>query len=138
MLAGGVTDSRMIAAESFALAKDEIYAKAKPTAVPVIDHFVDVSPSHCATNAPSEITNASVQGPASFDNAASKKIVRERLFEAGVRLATVLNSIFQWRNGLADVTRHFRLVIAAEEPSCRPWPFFVTSSEQPSFWLLSV
>jgi hypothetical protein len=74
-LAGGVTDSMLIAAEPFGLAKDQIQAQVKPAAVPVIDHFVDVSPSQCATNAPIEIKNASVKGPASFDNAASKNIV---------------------------------------------------------------
>lgn len=95
VLAGGVTDPILIAAESFTLARDDIYAKAKPTAVPIINHFVAVSPSQCATNAPSEITNASVRGLHRFDNAASKKIVRERLLEAGVRLATVLISLFQ-------------------------------------------
>ena len=63
--------------------------------MPVIDHFVDLSTSECATKAPDAIKNASVKGPASFDNAESKRIVRQRLFEAGVRLATVLNSLFQ-------------------------------------------
>ena len=87
VLAGGVTDPKMIVAESFTLARDEIYAKAKPTAVPVFNNFVDLSPSECATRAPAEITSASVKGPALFDNADAKRIVRKRLFEAGARLA---------------------------------------------------
>jgi hypothetical protein len=94
VLAGGITDPRQIAGESFALAKNETYPKVKPTAIPVIDHFVDVAPSECSTKAPLEIRSVSVNGPASFDNAASKKIVREQLFKAGVRLATVLNTLF--------------------------------------------
>ena len=43
------------------LAGNEIYAKATPTGVPVIDHFVDVSPSECATKAPAEMMKSSVR-----------------------------------------------------------------------------
>jgi hypothetical protein len=94
VLAGGITDPKQIAGESFALAQGEIYPKTKPTAISVIDHFVDLTPSECATKAPLEIRSASVNGPASFDNASTQQLVREQLFKAGVRLATVLNSLF--------------------------------------------
>ena len=87
VLAGGITDPSQIAGESFALAKAAIYPKVKPAAIPVIDHFVDVAPSECGTKAPLEIRSVSVNGPASFDNAASKRIVREQLFKAGRRAA---------------------------------------------------
>jgi hypothetical protein len=60
--------------------------------VPTIDHFVQVSPQQCATQAPAAIQMASVDGPGSFDNAATKKVVREQLFKAGVRLAEILNN----------------------------------------------
>jgi hypothetical protein len=93
-LAGGVIDPAQIADESFALAKNDVYPNLKPTAMPVIDHFVDLRPSECKTKAPLDIRNANVDGPASFDNAATKALVRKQLFRAGVRLATVLNSLF--------------------------------------------
>jgi hypothetical protein len=91
MVLGGVTDADQIAAESFTLAKNEVYPKTKPTAIPIIDHFVDVTPSECGSKAPAEIRAVTVDGPASFDNEATKKIVREQMFKAGVRLATILN-----------------------------------------------
>jgi hypothetical protein len=94
VLAAGVVDPQQIAAESFALAKDEIYPEIKPAAIPIIDHFVDVTPSECSVKAPAEIRSASVDGPASFNNATNTLVVREQLFKAGVRLATVLNSLF--------------------------------------------
>jgi len=96
VLAGGVVDPRQIAGESFALAKDDIYPKSRPKAVGVIDHFVAVKPpQECAAKAPAEIRNASVDVRASFANPAAEKLVREQLFKAGVRLATVLNELFQ-------------------------------------------
>jgi S1/P1 Nuclease len=52
---GGITDPTQIAAESFALAKNKVYAAAKPAPVPVIDHFVDLRTNECATKAPPEI-----------------------------------------------------------------------------------
>jgi hypothetical protein len=55
-----------------------VYAKTKPTAAPVIDHFVDVSPSECSTKAPASILALHVDGPVSFDNADTLKLVRER------------------------------------------------------------
>ncbi len=91
----GVTDAAQIATESFTLAKNDIYPKTKPTAIPIIDHFVDLTPSECNAKAPAEIRAATVDGPASFDNDATKKIVREQVFKAGVRLATILNALFQ-------------------------------------------
>jgi nuclease S1 len=94
IVVGGVTDPEMIATESFGLARDQIYAVANPTAVPVIDHFVDLTPGECETKAPTAILAATVDGPDSFDNTPTKKIIREQLFKAGVRLATVLNSMF--------------------------------------------
>ena len=88
------TDPQLIASESFVLAKNDIYAKAKPAAVPIIDHFVDVSPAHCEL-APAAIRNISVDGPGSFDNAAAKAIVRSQLYKGGVRLARILDSLFE-------------------------------------------
>jgi hypothetical protein len=94
VLAGGVTDPKQIAAESFAVAKDDIYPKVKPTAIPIIDHFVDLRPSECSVKAPPEIRNALIDGPMSFGNDATELIVRRQLYRAGVRLATVLNALF--------------------------------------------
>jgi S1/P1 Nuclease len=94
VLAGGVTDSGQIAGEAFAFAKDNIYPQVKPTAIPVIDHFVDLRPSECGTKAPTEIRTATVNGPLSFSNDATQLIVRRQLYRAGVRLATVLNALF--------------------------------------------
>jgi hypothetical protein len=94
LLAGGVVDPAQQAAESFAFAHDNIYPVAKPTAIPIIDHFVDLRPSECSTKAPDEIRHAMVDGPASFKNDATKLIVRRQLYRAGVRLATILNALF--------------------------------------------
>jgi hypothetical protein len=94
VVAGGVTDTGQIAAESFAFAHDSIYPVVKPSAIPIIDHFVDLRPSECSTKAPLEIRNVTVDGPLSFSNDATKLIVRRQLYRAGVRLATVLNAMF--------------------------------------------
>lgn len=94
VLAGGVIDPGPIADEGFAFAKDNIFAGVKPTAIPVIDHFVDLTPSECKTKAPAEIRNITVDGPQSFNNDPTKLIVRRQLYRAGVRLATVLNALF--------------------------------------------
>jgi hypothetical protein len=93
-LAGGQTDPKQMAAQSFALAKADVYPKIKPSAPPTINHFVDLRPEECSTKAPLEIRQTMVDGPASFNNAGTKKIVRQQLFRAGVRLATVLNALF--------------------------------------------
>jgi hypothetical protein len=53
-----VTDTGQIAGEAFAFAKDNIYPKVEPTAIPVIDHFVDLRPSERGTKAPTEIRMA--------------------------------------------------------------------------------
>jgi len=42
VLAVGVTDTGEIAGEGFVLGKNDIYPKVKPTAIPVIDHLVDL------------------------------------------------------------------------------------------------
>jgi hypothetical protein len=94
VLAGGVVDPAQQAAESFSLAHDNIYPVIKPAAIPIIDHFVDLRPSECSTKAPDEIRMALVDGPASFNNDASKLIARRQLYRAGVRLATILNALF--------------------------------------------
>ena len=80
-----------IAAESFELAKDAY--KAATPAIPVIDHFVDVNPSTCDTEAPPEINALTIDARASYDNPATLQIVRERLYKAGVRLASILNAL---------------------------------------------
>ena len=49
----------------------------------------------CATQAPPDILMVTVDGPGSFDNELTKKLVREQLFKAGVRLAAILNAVFQ-------------------------------------------
>jgi serine/threonine protein kinase len=87
-------DVSQIANESFILAKNEVYGKTMPP-VPTIDHFVQVSSKMCAAQAPSEILMVTVDGPGSFDNEHTKKLVREQLFKAGVRLAAILNAVFQ-------------------------------------------
>jgi len=89
------TNADELAGESFGVAKAEVYAKARPVAVPVIDHFVDLTPSECATKAPAVIRALHVDGPGSFNNAATLALVRERIFMAGVRLAAILENIFQ-------------------------------------------
>jgi hypothetical protein len=62
-----LTDADQMADESFGLAKSSVYAKTMPL-VPTIDHFVQVSPQQCATQAPAAIQMANVDGPGSFDN----------------------------------------------------------------------
>ena len=81
-----------IAAESFALAV-QVYQDAKPP-IPVIDHFVDVTPSKCDTLAPPEINAIVLDARASYDNPTALKVVRTQLYKGGVRLAEILNSIF--------------------------------------------
>ena len=81
-----------IAAESFALAV-QVYQQGKPP-IPVIDHFVDVIPSKCATQAPPEINAIVLDARASYDNPAALKVVRTQLYKGGVRLAEILNSMF--------------------------------------------
>ena len=87
------TDADQIAAESFELAKDAVYAKAKPK-VHIIHKFVDVTPKECANEAPASILHVRVDGDASYDNDATHSVVRLQLFKAGVRLAAILNRIF--------------------------------------------
>src|SRR5206468_4220699 len=87
------TNSDQIAIESFALAKQNVYGKATPK-IPVIHKFVDVSPKECETQAPSSIRHVKVDAEASYDNDVTHDIVRQQLFKAGVRLATILNRIF--------------------------------------------
>jgi len=89
------TNADAIAGESFGVAKSDVYAKAKPVVVPVIDHFVDLTPSECSTKAPAAIRALHVDGPASFNNTATLTPVRERVFMARVRLAATLGDIFQ-------------------------------------------
>ncbi len=81
-----------IAAESFALAA-QVYKDAKPP-IPVIDHFVDVTPSKCDTQAPPEINAIVLDARASYDNPEALLVVRTQLYKGGVRLAEILNSIF--------------------------------------------
>src|SRR5262245_45611977 len=89
-----VTDVAAMAGESFAVAKAKVYAKATPT-VPTIDHFVQVSSRECPTDAPSEILAVRVNGPTSFGNEDTTKLLPEQLFKGGLRLAAILNEIFQ-------------------------------------------
>ena len=57
-----MTDTGQIAGEGFVLAKNAIDPKVKPTAIPVIDHFIDLHRQRCATEAPGEIRRATVNG----------------------------------------------------------------------------
>src|SRR5262249_13406361 len=79
------TNPDQISTESFALAKQEVYGKAKPK-VPVIHKFVDVSPKECETQAPSSIRHVKVDAEASYDNDPTLDIIGQQLFKAGVRL----------------------------------------------------
>jgi len=81
-----------IAAESFGLAKSQVYGKARPR-LPVIPRFVEVQPRNCASEAPESLTSVKVDGPRSY-GAGSIKIVREQLYKGGVRLAAMLNAIY--------------------------------------------
>ena len=81
-----------IAAESFDLAKSQVYGKARPR-IPVISTFVEVQPRDCATQAPEGVRNVVVEGPRSY-GAASLSVVRMQLYKGGVRLAAMLNQIY--------------------------------------------
>lgn len=84
-------DPKAMAAETFEVAR-RVYTAARP-AIPVIDHFVDVVPSKCASEAPKEITSLVVDARASYDNVEMLAIVRQQLYKAGVRLAAILNAL---------------------------------------------
>src|SRR5579871_5679758 len=79
----GSVDS--IAAESFKLAKSQVYGKARPR-LPVIPTFVEVQPRDCATQAPEALRSVKVDGPRSYGTA-SLDVVRMQLYKGGVRLA---------------------------------------------------
>ncbi|HXM41462.1 MAG TPA: S1/P1 nuclease [Bryobacteraceae bacterium] len=81
-----------IAAESFGVAKSQVYGKARPK-LPVIPRFIDVQPRNCATEAPESLRDVKVDGPRSY-GAASIGIVRAQLYKGGVRLAAMLNAIY--------------------------------------------
>jgi len=82
-----------IAAESFEVAKTQVYGKARPR-IPVVAAFVEVQPRDCATQAPEGVRTVQVQGPRSY-GAASLNVVRAQLYKAGVRLAAMLNAIYE-------------------------------------------
>jgi hypothetical protein len=90
--AADAPDASAMAAESFALARAEVYGEAQP-AIPTIDHFVDVRPSQCSLQAPPEIRALKVNAELSFDNDETRQLVRKRLFLGGARLAATLNAI---------------------------------------------
>ena len=81
-----------IAAESFGLAKTQVYGKARPR-LPVIPTFVEVQPRNCATEAPQSLRDVKVDGPRSY-GAGSLNVVRMQLYKGGVRLAAMLNAIY--------------------------------------------
>jgi hypothetical protein len=81
-----------IAAESFELARSQVYGKARPR-LPVIAAFVEVQPRYCATEAPESLRAVRVDGPRSY-GAASLDVVEAQLYRAGVRLAAMLNKIY--------------------------------------------
>ena len=81
-----------IAAESFGLAKSQVYGKARPR-LPVIPRFIEVQPRNCATDAPAGLRSVMVDGPRSY-GAGSLSVVRMQLYKGGVRLAAMLNAIY--------------------------------------------
>jgi len=81
-----------IAAESFDLAKSQVYGKARPR-LPVIPKFIEVQPRNCATEAPESLRAVKVDGPRSY-GAKSVDVVRMQLYKGGVRLAAMLNAIY--------------------------------------------
>ena len=84
--------TNQIAAESFEIAT-HVYKVATPQ-VPIIDHFVEVTPGTCEKQAPPEINAITVDARASYDNAANLLIVRQQLYKGGVRLGKILNAIY--------------------------------------------
>ena len=81
-----------IAAESFGLAKAQVYGKARPR-LPVIPKFIEVQPRNCATEAPESLRDVKVDGPRSY-GAGAISVVRMQLYRGGVRLAAMLNAIY--------------------------------------------
>jgi len=81
-----------IAAESFKIAKSQVYGKARPR-LPVIPRFIEVQPRNCATDAPESLRSVHVDGPRSY-GAGSLSVVRMQLYKGGVRLAAMLNAIY--------------------------------------------
>jgi len=81
-----------IAADSFGIAKSQVYGKARPR-LPVISKFIDVQPRNCATDAPESLRGVKVDGPRSY-GAKSVDVVRMQLYKGGVRLAAMLNAIY--------------------------------------------
>jgi hypothetical protein len=89
-----MTDPDKMAGEAFDLAKTRVYAGIKPKPAPVINTFIDISPSECS-KAPAAVRNLVLQGPNTFRDAGSLRIVRHQLFRAGIRLAATLNEVFK-------------------------------------------
>ncbi|HLY16708.1 MAG TPA: S1/P1 nuclease [Bryobacteraceae bacterium] len=81
-----------IAAESFKIAKSQVYGKARPH-LPVIPRFIEVQPRNCATDAPAALRDVKVDGPRSY-GPASLAVVRMQIYKGGVRLAAMLNAIY--------------------------------------------
>jgi hypothetical protein len=81
-----------IAAESFRIAKSQVYGKARPP-LPLIPTFVDVLPRNCATEAPASLRSVVVDGPRSY-GADAVAVVRMQLYKGGVRLAAMLNAVY--------------------------------------------
>ena len=80
-----------IAAESFEVARRQVYGRARPH-IPVVSAFIEVQPKDCATQAPEALRAVHVDGPHSY-GAASLPTVRAQLYKAGVRLAAMLNEL---------------------------------------------
>jgi hypothetical protein len=85
-------DPNQIAAESFGLARTEAYGRAKP-AIPVINKFIDVSPSQCKALAPPQLNAITIDAKGSYDNQVTLDVIRQQLFKGGVRLAALLNAL---------------------------------------------
>jgi hypothetical protein len=85
-------DPNQIAAESFGLARTAAYGQAKPP-IPVINGFIEFSPSMCKIKAPPQINAITVDAKGSYDNQPTLDLIRQQLYKGGVRLAALLNSL---------------------------------------------
>jgi hypothetical protein len=75
-----------------------------PGRIPAPDHcdrnaasvspsFIDVIPSQCKTQAPSQINALTVDAKGSYDNQPTLDVIRQQRYKGGVRLAALLNAL---------------------------------------------
>jgi hypothetical protein len=87
-----VLDPAQMAAESFGIAKSQIYPKTIPL-VPVVNQFFNALPGKCATTAAPQVNKITIDAKKSFQNQAALTSVRLQLYRGGMRLAAILNSL---------------------------------------------